>query len=57
MYLAINVDGTTIFTNYIYAYPRTIVGVQYASVRILLSSCGEEDFQRFALNFLFSNRS
>ena len=51
-YFANNVDGTTIWTNFGYKYPRTIY-VQY--LRILFSSFGEEDFQRFASNFLCSN--
>ena len=46
-YLANNVGGITIRTNFNYTCPRTIC-VQY--LRILFSSFGEEDFQRFALN-------
>ena len=41
-----NVGGATIWTNINYTCPTTIC-VQYP--RILFSSLGEEDFQKFAL--------
>ena len=41
-----NASDTTTSTNFIYTYPRTI-RVKY--LRVLLSSFGEEDIQKFAL--------
>ena len=45
-YFKDNKRGTTIWTNFNYTFPRTIFA-QY--LRILFSSFGEEDFQRFCI--------
>ena len=51
-YFADNLGGATILTNFNSTYLRTIC-VQY--LRILFSSSGAEDFQKFTLNLLYSN--